>query len=55
LNRLDDSEQLAEILSDCIKKLPEITERFSSRNNKYIWEKQNWNLLKNKMKELYDK
>jgi glycosyltransferase involved in cell wall biosynthesis len=54
LDRLDDPEQLASLLSDCIQNLPEITERFSSRNSRYISEKQNWNLQKVKMKELYN-
>jgi glycosyltransferase involved in cell wall biosynthesis len=54
LDRLEDPEQLASLLSDCIQNLREITERFSSRNNRYISEKQNWNLQKVKMKELYN-
>jgi glycosyltransferase involved in cell wall biosynthesis len=54
LERLEDPEQLANLLSDCVRNLPEISEQFSSRNNRYIWEKQNWNLQKNKLKELYE-
>jgi len=54
LERLEDPEQLAGLLSECIQNLQEISERFSSRNNRYISEKQNWNLQKIKMKELYN-
>lgn len=54
LDRLDDHEQLAGLLSECIQNLQEISVRFSSRNNRYISEKQNWNLQKIKMKELYN-
>ena len=54
LDRLDDPEQLASLFSVCIQNLPEITERFSSRNNRYISEKQNWNFQKVKMKDLYN-
>jgi glycosyltransferase involved in cell wall biosynthesis len=53
LDRLEDHEELAYLLSNCIQNLPEMSERFSSRNNKYIREKQNWNVQKDKLKELY--
>ena len=54
LEPLEDSEQLAGILSDCINNMPVFAERFSSNNNKYIRENQNWNLQKERMKELYE-
>lgn len=54
LNKLEDYEQLADIIIDILENITFLSEKYSKKNNQYIKEKQNWNIQKIKLKNLYN-
>jgi glycosyltransferase involved in cell wall biosynthesis len=54
LKRIKDPEQLAGILTACIKDMPVLSDTYSGRNNEFVRNYQNWDLQKAKMMELYN-